>query len=257
MKAVGIDGCKAGWVTACYEDEQVLFFKTIDEVVEHYGNGYKLLIDIPIGLASAGTTRNCESKAREKLQGARKSSVFPVPCRESLGLYEAGHTNASEKNKDVLGIGMSIQSYSIMPKIKEVDDFLIKMKKNQTSNMSQHIRESHPEIAFHFLNDRKPLKYKKKSKEGINERLTILNMYDEKYKHDERSERLYKAGLTLDKRKNIAKDDIIDALCLALTQHLVLTYPDKYILSSFASNPLLDEKGIEMAIYYAEKAQPD
>lgn len=246
MKSVGIDGCKAGWVTACYEDEEILLFKTIEEVVKHYGNGYELLIDIPIGLASEDCKiRNCEKEARAALQGTRKSSVFSVPCREALharSYTEKKHledySKTNEVNKNILGKGLSVQSYSIMPKIKEVDDFLI-----LNPEIRQRLKESHPEIAFQFLNY-KELNYNKKSKEGIKERLEILTRLKKQ------SETLYHKAVANYLRKQVAKDDILDALCLTLTKHLVLTQPDNYTMASFPSDPLHDEEGIEMAIYY-------
>jgi predicted RNase H-like nuclease len=246
MKAVGIDGCKYGWVAACYDEEQVALFKDINELTARYGNDYTLLIDMPIGLASANSNpRTCETEARKALSGTKKSSIFPVPCREALQerSYPDKHLKdflkTRESNRNVLGVGISIQSYCIMPKIKEVDDFIIKHP-----GVRQRLKESHPEIAFQFLNNGLPLLHGKKRPEGIAERLSILA------NHDNRSGTLYAKALTDYRRYKVAKDDILDALCLALMQQVIAANPDKFLLSSFPANPSLDEQGIEMAIYY-------
>lgn len=238
MKAVGIDGCKAGWIAACYEDEKVLLFSTLEKLVNHYADGYIFLIDIPLGLASEKfKPRTCEEQARRVLPANKKSSVFPVPCREAL--YALTYAEANDLNKKILGKGISKQSWFIMPKIKEANDFLI-----CNPDIKSRLKESHPEIAFQFLNDGKPLIHRKKTPEGVAERLRIVS------KLDDRSEMLYVKALLGYRRYEVAKDDILDALCLALMQQVITANPDKYVLSSFPSNPSLDDKGIEMAIYY-------
>jgi len=236
MIAVGIDGCRYGWVTACYDDSEVLIFKTINDVIEHYGDSYSFLIDIPIGLASEKCkTRTCEKAARAVLPINRKSSVFSIPCRETL--TAAGYAKANGINRQIMGCGISKQTWFIMPKIKELDDVLL-------SNIDMRLRfkESHPEIAFQFLNGGSPLLHNKKMADGVNERLAILMRYNE------RSESLFQKAVSNYKRPEVARDDILDALCLALTCALMTEASDR--VRRFESTPLLDEHGIEMAIYY-------
>jgi len=244
MKAVGIDGCRYGWVSACYDDGEVLIFKNINDVIEHYDDEDSFLIDIPIGLASEkNNVRTCEKSARAVLPANKKSSVFPIPCREAL--TAANYAEANAVNRQVMGCGISKQTWFILPKIKELDDVLV-------SNITMRLRfkESHPEIAFQFLNGGSPLFHSKKTADGVAERLAILMGYNE------RSDSLYTKALTDYKRQHVAKDDILDALCLALTQNLLLAQPDGYKVNRFASNPLLDGHGIEMAIYYAKHKRP-
>ncbi|WP_020212011.1 DUF429 domain-containing protein [Flavobacterium rivuli] len=240
MKAVGIDGCRYGWVTACYNDGKVLIFKNINDVIKHYGDAYSFLIDIPIGLVSEkNNVRNCEKTARAVLPANRKSSVFSIPCREAL--TAANYAEANGINRQIMDCGISKQTWFILPKIKELDDVLI-----NDHNIRLRFKESHPEIAFQFLNGGSPLLYSKKTADGATERLAILMRYNEQ------SESLYTKALIDYKRLEVAKDDILDALCLALTQNLLLAQPDSYKVNRFASNPLLDEHGIEMAIYYSK-----
>ncbi len=55
------------------------------------------------------------------------------------------------------------------------------------------------------------MSHSKKTKEGIGERLGVLNGIDRK------SQEIYEKALSKYQRKAVAKDDIIDALVLALT----------------------------------------
>lgn len=237
MKAVGIDGCKYGWVVACYNEEQVLLFKNIDDVIAYYGNDAKYLIDIPIGLASKKMPfRNCEKQARAVLSVKRKSSVFAVPCRETLSAVD--YPEANEINRSILGCGISKQSWFILPKIKEVDNLLF-----DKPEIRSIIKESHPEIAFQFLNGGFYLMHTKKSEEGRTERLAILN------RHDTKSGQLFEEALRSYKRKEIAEDDILDALCLSLTQSLIISQPASR--RAIPMHPEFDEQGIGMGIYYA------
>jgi len=238
MNAVGVDGCKYGWVTASYNDGAVLLFKNIKDVFDHYGKDAAFFIDIPIGLAStAFAIRTCEKTTRAILPAKRKSSVFSIPCREALTAKT--YAEANKVNRNVLGCGISKQTWFIMPKIKQLDDVLTK-----DYDLRNQIKESHPEIAFQFLNKGIPLAHSKKTLEGIAERLDIL------MRHDERSGVFFKKAIAYYKRGDVAKDDIADALCLALIIKCINEQPHRYKKGSFSSSPLQDEYSIEMAIYY-------
>ena len=157
-----------------------------------------------------------------------------MPCREAVALTD--YEQACDKNTKILEKAMSQQTFHIMHKIKEVDDYL------QSTDTKSNIKESHPEIAFFFLNEKKSLHNKKKTKEGIEERLGILTQLDDITQH------LYNSALEHYLRKDVKRDDILDALCLALLPGL-----DNRILKTVPSQPQKDKMGIEMAIYYSEK----
>ena len=65
------------------------------------------------------------------------------------------------------------QTWGISPKINEVDRLLLNFR-----GKAHRIREVHPEVCFWALADRKPMKYRKTSAEGRNERLQILQRYE-------------------------------------------------------------------------------
>ena len=232
--AVGIDGCKFGWISVCFNTEEVLLFKTIVELLCFYPRNTFFFFDIPIGLPDQQKPiRNCENQARKLLPKNKKSSIFPVPCREAL--QAENYVAASEINKKILGVGLSKQTWFITYKIKEMDDFLQKNPEFQSN-----IKESHPELTFQFLNRNQPLLHRKKTEKGISERLKILQDY-------QRSLGLYKKALSSYKRADVQKDDILDAMSLAIAAN----QPSES-LRTIPKDTINDSVGIEMGIYYPE-----
>jgi predicted RNase H-like nuclease len=240
----GIDGCRGGWVVASYDLMTVQIIQQIDKILE-FARGSVFLIDIPVGLPSrAQPVRTCETQARRLLPAKRKSSVFGVPCREALRARTYERANAL--NREVLGKGLSLQSWFICPKIREVDTFLVEQK-----TFGSRVRECHPELAFQFLNRGLPLQHGKKSAEGRQERLRILQSLDS------RSEELFATPLQ-HASAHASKDDVLDALCLALTQSLRLRAGLKKSIHCLVSKPRRDAKGLEMSIAYFEReTNPD
>lgn len=197
----GIDGCKAGWLAIQIDGNNFRFgvFKTLFELQTKFPETNSALIDIPIGLSSRGFTRTLESKMRKELL-RKASSVFPTPSREALSM--PSYKSASEVNFKVLGKKLTQQTYAIMPKIAEADKF------DQTSGFE--LIESHPEICFKYLNRGKVVSSSKKKLEGQNERLDILSKYNPRIR--DRYQKVLKQTL----RKHVARDDIIDAMCLSV-----------------------------------------
>ena len=87
-----------------------------------------------------------------------------------------------------------------------MDEFLIKNKYKQLN-----IHESHPELCFINLNNGVPLKNNKKTKQGVNERVSILN------KFIKNTEDILEKNYHQYKNENIKRDDILDAISLALS----------------------------------------
>jgi predicted RNase H-like nuclease len=93
-------------------------------------------IDIPIGLADAGL-RQADVLAR-KAVGPRWASVFMTPVRPALG--EQDHLQASAKNKQLAGSGVSRQAFNLRDKILQVDRWL--------PAAPCPVVEVHPELCF-------------------------------------------------------------------------------------------------------------
>ena len=136
----------------------------------------------------------------------------------------------------MLGKSLSEQSLAICDKIKEVDKFL-----QNNEAWKNRLVESHPEYVFMVLNSGTPIFEKKKTKEGLEARLSLLRQ------HTQNIDRLLdniKREPTMKKRL----DDIIDAICLAVVGNLgkingFLSIPEI---------PTLDTTGIKMQIVYAD-----
>ena len=87
MIYVGVDGCKAGWFSVLLSDNnywEIDIFPDIKALWDNYRDSSLILLDIPIGLReNSNIERLCDLEARKRL-GKRRSSVFPVPCRQAV-----------------------------------------------------------------------------------------------------------------------------------------------------------------------------
>ena len=236
-KYLGVDGCKAGWffVAIGPEDEaQYGIFENMERLYHAFSDARWILIDIPIGLPWAGNeARNCDMEARKALSPKRQRSIFSPSCREALSANS--FLKASQINRKVLGKGISKQTYHISKKIQEVDDLL-----SLLPDAGKTIRETHPEICFWALAGFKPMAHYKKTPKGLEERLDLLKQYYP------RSSSIYKAALDRYLRKEVGRDDILDALAVAVTASKL----DK-LEFALPENPEKDALGLPMEIVYA------
>jgi predicted RNase H-like nuclease len=142
MAVLGVDGCRAGWVGVLWErTTTVLVAPTIGALVERAGELEAIAIDIPIGLP-ADQPRTVERLARARLPG-RASTVFNAPA--SAVLDAADYHAANAANRDALGLGLSKQTWYLVPKIREVRDWL-------ASRDRPAVVEAHPEVCFAAMN---------------------------------------------------------------------------------------------------------
>ncbi len=150
-------------------------------------------VDMPIGLSAQRVVggRECERLARAKL-GPRRSSIFSAPSRSVLSARDWA---------EVRGKGMSKQSFHLLPKMREVDE-------QMTVSRQRWIRETHPELAFARLAGA-PLSASKRTAEGRAQRLRLLSGLLPA------STSLYRQASSTWRRKEVAADDILDALVLA------------------------------------------
>lgn len=148
-------------------------------------------------------------RRQEKLSLVGSSSIFTPPCRRALEVaFPKSTTNNEDKcccthaqvsaaNKESVvelvengtteeGLGLSIQTYHILPKIKEADDFVHPSKDSTSRNAVAFeaaipVLECHPELAFlsltlnkdNNLEEAKAL-YSKKIIQGRRQRLELL-----------------------------------------------------------------------------------
>jgi predicted RNase H-like nuclease len=141
---LGVDGCRAGWVGALLRGTtyDVLVAGDIASLVASARRLAPRLgvvgIDIPIGLPD-DRTRLADGLARARLPVGRKSSVFPTPSRSAA--EQTTHPEASSANRAVLGVGLSIQAFHLVPKIVDVDAYV-------RSGPPVMVLEAHPEVSF-------------------------------------------------------------------------------------------------------------
>ena len=228
--AVGIDGCRAGWVAAFRLDGKpaLAIVKTLSELAPHLGRETTVMIDMPIGLVSDDSRRQCDTLARERLKPYRSSSVFGVPPRAVTGICDYPQANAL--SRELTGKGLSKQSFYLFPKIRELDDWLMNHERRGEWY------ECHPEVAFAQLNSGIALKASKKTEIGRAERMTLLADVSGVDIALERASQDYK-------RKDVLPDDCIDALVCLLTAERQL---DQRIV--IPATPEKAERGLTMAI---------
>jgi len=232
---IGVDGCKAGWFLVSLDDKDEFKIDILSDIYalwDTYSCSSSILIDIPIGLPGGNiTNRKCDLGARKILGLKKGSCVFPAPCRPAV--YAKNYRKANNLNRKIIGKGLSYQVWNIIPKIRETDVLV-----TGDSNARKVIRESHPEICFWSMAG-KVMTYSKKTTGGIRERLKILKSVYSK------SEEIFNYALEKYKRKYLGRDDILDAISLAVTAKEGVWY-----LISIPQDPQFDLKGIQMEIVY-------
>ena len=254
----GVDGCPAGWFYFALEATGRYchgVVKDLCEITNRADSKDLVLVDIPIGLHDA--PRCCDVLARRKLgwwrgrplsrKRSRASSVFRAPARAALKAVDAIGCNADMKraaygyacrlNKEATGKKLSRQTFSILPKVRAVDDLL-----SRDAKAREIVREVHPELCFWALNDRKPMCYNKRAKAraGFDERMAVLGA-------------CWKgAQAAADEicgcypRKHVARDDVTDAMVAALTGRATR-------LELLPEQPPQDDFGLPMQMMWADK----
>jgi predicted RNase H-like nuclease len=234
MNYIGVDGCKGGWFYISLDDSDTYETDVISDIqslIDKFHEECLILVDIPIGLRHDGEKeRFCDKQAR-KVLGNRKSSVFPVPCRNAI--YASTYEEASRINHQLTGKYISKQSLFISGRIRQVDELLANSLDRKL------MREVHPEICFWGLNARQSMKYYKRTPEGFNERLSLIRkVYD---KCDELVDIMTKEY----KRIIVNKDDILDAFVAAVTARIGFN-----ALKTIPILPEYDEMGLPMEMVY-------
>jgi predicted RNase H-like nuclease len=227
MLVAGVDGCRGGWVAFKVKlPARVTSIEVIDLPAwlrERPPDLACVGIDIPIGLFEG--SRACDKAARKLLGQPRGSSVFPAPCRPALEAQTYAEANLINRQKTTRGL--SQQAWGIAPKIKQVDDAI-------TSECQRWAFEVHPEVCFWALNQRRPMKHNKKTKDGAAERVALLRRsFPEIEQH------------LVERPPRVGADDLLDAAVAAWTALRWNRGEAECVCS-----PERDDKGIETTIYF-------
>lgn len=232
-RAVGIDGCKGGWIVAdiMHGKLEVSKFNSLEEIVSEIPFD-TCVIDMVIGLQGKAADIRPDSFARHELKG-RASTIFPAPCREAV--YGETKEQRIESNVKILGKKFTSQTDAIIPKIREVDEFLQRNEKLKNT-----IEESHPEVCFARLNG-SVLMSSKHTEEGIQDRSRILQKYIDGVSFEEMK--------ALSSRIKCNMDDITDAVCLAIVANIKSLGKTETI----PEHPMMDETGVLMQMRIPKK----
>lgn len=233
MKYVGVDGCRAGWLCAAMgrTGMEIAVFRSFSEIWVAHSDAEVILVDIPIGLPGGKHLSRSADRLARKMLGRRHSTVFSPGARKTL--HSRSYAEACGINRKVTDKKISLQYWNVMPKVKEVDSFL-----HSTPEAIGIVKEAHPEICFEKASGNS-MCYGKKTSEGILERIEILKEY---YPN---SQRVYSQVLKSHLRRDVARDDIVDAMILAVT-----ALEGKGKLRSMPDPLEMDEKNLPMAIWY-------
>ncbi len=166
MSAVGIDGCKGGWIAIALGTDGACsahLLTTIDAIATAVPDAEVIAIDIPIGLLERGQrTADVEAKT---LLGGRRSSLFMTPVRAAL--EAASHAEGSSLSVAAGEPGISRQAYGLGARIFEVERWL--------PSAPCRVVEVHPELCFTEMRGGAPPSASKKTWQGMIERRAALS----------------------------------------------------------------------------------
>ena len=268
IKYVGVDGCKEGWIGVGLSDgdgcPKVEVCKEFADLVACFGDACVILVDIPIGLYEDAAPRACDKEARKKLGRKRQGAVFSAPPRpfvDKVALtpewdwttahgkpYREACAEANKWHRDKFrDKGIAAQAFGITPKIGEMDEFM----RTRDAN-SPEIREVHPEVCFWALNGGEPgssMSTNKKKSLGFDERLDVLRRCAQDVDGID-VDAMFKKARGKFTKGQVADDDILDALAIAITAKIVSQNPGR--LGTLPENPPTDSKGLPMEMVYAK-----
>jgi predicted RNase H-like nuclease len=205
--AVGVDGCRAGWIAVARGKDGLEYrlHPTFAELLQTWPPAARFFVDVPIGLPSrACPSRRCDTEARQRLGSGRASSVFSPPCREAA--HAADLRQAREINLREVGRSLSAQAWGICPKIAEVDELL-----SNDPALVNRVKEVHPELLFWALNAGRAMQHAKKSRDGAQERTALIGRLEP------HGPELIERVLREHRRARVGRDDVVDAIAAMLT----------------------------------------
>ncbi|MFH5182325.1 DUF429 domain-containing protein [Paenibacillus sp. TAB 01] len=237
-KFVGVDGCRGGWIAVALETDgswAAEIYPKLLSVWERNRDAALFLVDMPIGLASGshGGKRRCDGEARQRLKPFRASSIFSAPIREALAAGSYAEANAL--SRQLTGAGLSKQAWNLAPKIREADALARLLLEGSGSPLF----ESHPELCLAELFGG-PMRHNKKTPQGFDERLShISRLFPE-------APEVVACAMERFRRKDAARDDIVDALVLAAA-----AWSGGGRLEQVPAEPEYDACGLPMRIVFA------
>lgn len=234
---IGVDGCPAGWFFVALEPSGRSRWGKVRALADLAGETSepaRVFVDIPIGLRDGPGPRECDRMARRALGRRRASSVFPAPARPVLDAVD--YEDAKRRSREATGKALSRQAFAILHRCREVDGLL-----RGNAKARRIVREIHPEVCFWAFAGRRPMEHNKKTEEGFRERIELLKRFRPS------AEREIEDMLRQFKRKEVARDDAVDALAAAVTAAAPAA-----ALRTLPPQPHEDRTGLRMEMVYVE-----
>ncbi len=231
---LGADGCRGGWI-ACilgHGEMRIERYDSVEALIQAYPEFDAFLIDMAVGLQTSADQLRPDDLARKEL-GSRSSSIFPIPCRQAV--YAGTEEEKKQANIKVLGKSLAKQTINIIPKIRELDEFL-----TNHPEYKNRILESHPELDFARLHGSVVMS-RKKEFTGFSERAAILKKYLLRESFSGMWDRA--------KEFRCNPDDLLDAVCLAVTAALAA----QDMCETIPSEPEQDDTGLYMKLTIPKK----
>jgi predicted RNase H-like nuclease len=236
-KYVGLVWATKGWFGVVLGDDSEYgtdLFPSIWSLWKYHSDATRILVDVPIGLPSE-TRRACDVAAKRKL-GRQQSRVFYAPVREAI--YQGNLDEAKERNERA-GYSIQNQAWSVVPRIREVDEFL-----DMYPSARDRLSETHPELCFYTLNGRAAVSASKQTEAGRQRRTELLA--------DEHPAATTICEAAIDRYTTPSyapmvggPEDVLDALAAAVTARR-----DPENLSTLPADPPEDDRGLPMRIVY-------
>ncbi len=140
-RVLGVDGCRGGWVVAVVEGDEVTWQRVTRFVDVLAAGGDAIGVDMPIGLPAYGR-RDCDLAAK-RLLGRAHSRVFLTPPRGVL--HTTSYADAAGRHRELTGgAGLSVQTWHLLPKVREVDEVT-------SAADDARLAEMHPELSLMAL----------------------------------------------------------------------------------------------------------
>lgn len=224
---IGIDGCKSGWFSVWQNQDGVIqssIFQNLNDLENFFKLESHLIIgiDMPVILSEI-IPREADQLAR-KLLSKKASSVFTAPTPEML--EQPNYEKASSVSKRLFGKSMSLQSWYLFPKIRDVQTII--------HHGHMNIYEIHPELSFRAMNNEKVVLESKKSIEGFRIRNTLLSAQFKDFIFEEIRSQYAK--------KDVMDNDILDAIAVLWSANRIQTNEASFL-------PMAPEKPNMQIVY--------
>lgn len=209
MRVGGVDGVPGGWVVCVLSGggrtRRVSWSVLPDAtaVLELTAGCDAVGVDIPLVLPTGGQRRPAEVAAAARL-GTARSSLFPTPPEEVLAART--YTDACAAAQQVTGRKISVQTWNIVPKIREF----------QRVDVPDPVVEAHPELSFRTMAPGTGFASKKTAR-GAGQRIAALAGWADP------------ARLLGDLPGAARLDDVLDALACAWTAERVARGTAEYL----------------------------